>query len=165
MGNILHHKSVKAMFPPYFIYQSVSITSHSYSSFIAPKIFNYKRVLQDFGIDDLKAKPPHCSCHNSPFKYTPASLIITGNLSIIDNDNSEFISSWHQGLGLWCLMPLSTIFQLYRGGQFYWWWTREYPEKATDLSEITNQLYHIILYLGYLVMSGIRTHNLDGDMS
>jgi hypothetical protein len=49
------------------------------------------------------------------------------------------------GLGLWFLMPLSTIFQLNRGGQFYWWRNTEYPQKTSNLSQVTDNLSHNVV--------------------
>jgi hypothetical protein len=56
------------------------------------------------------------------------------------------------GLGLFRLMPLSTIFQLYCGGNFHWWTKPEYQEKTTDLLQVTDkphliEIIQVSLYL------------------
>ena len=61
-------------------------------------------------------------------------------LRIGENSFSVCLFVW------WCLAPLSTIFQLYRGCQFYWWRKPEDPEKTTDLSQVADKLYPIMLY-------------------
>ena len=81
--------------------------------------------------------------------------------------------------GLLCLTSLSTILQLYhggqlyrggqlyhggqlyRGGQFQRWMKPEYLEKTTGLSQVTDKL-DVVSSAPRL--SGVRTHKVSGDI-
>ena len=69
--------------PAYFKNQSPPIISYSYSSPIAPKIFNYKNVLQELNTENITRNPSECSCKASEFCYIPAGHVITGDLNIV----------------------------------------------------------------------------------
>jgi len=77
------------------------------------------------------------------FKDNKGVIIIRKSNAMINH-----ILSTEKGvrLGLWCLTSLSIIFQLFRGGQFYWWRKPEYPKQSPDMPQVTENLYHKVVW-------------------
>jgi len=52
-----------------------------------------------------------------------------------------------------CLIMFNTTFNYI--SVISWWRKPEDTEKTTDMSQVTDKLYHMMLYRIYLVLSGI----------
>ena len=103
----------------------------------------------------------HTSISQTNYKFGIHDLTNSksnSNLTLIQSKGDNW--KWKCCLSNVHLISLSTTFQLYCGSQFYWWRNLEYPEKTSDLPQVTDRLDHIMLYRVHIAWAGFELTTL-----
>ena len=71
----------------YFQNRSPPVKSYKYSNTVAAKILKFNATVRNIDTDDFIKSPPSCDCASSPFRYPPHDHVITGDFTIIPNED------------------------------------------------------------------------------
>jgi len=89
--------------------------------------------------------------------FEDTKVVTRSRKSIKDSHLTKQLDQTHWLVGCMVLItPLSTIFQLYRGGQFYWGPRENQRHVASHWQTLSHNVVHLVLI-------EIRTHNISGD--
>ncbi len=87
LKSILKNNEVKDCIPENFQFKEAPVIVFKYGKTIRSRIFNYKKVFEDFNVNRWRQERDnvHCNCANSEFKDVDHGHVITGDLRIVKN--------------------------------------------------------------------------------